>query len=296
MSMVIATLVFAACLFFFLALSGRRGAVDLSSRLGVGPGNGSYRGVRAEELQDPFARRVVRAVRNAFSGVLSGALPRSFDRSQEARLQRAGRPGGLSAGELSAIQIISGLLPAILLFFFLRSMLISLLVLLLGWGLPVYILNRNARRREREVEKNMPDILDLLTVSVEAGLGFDGAMAKVAEKSGSILAGEFNRLLKETRMGKSRRDALRDMALRVGSEDMTAFTGAIIQAEQMGISFSSVLRVQAEQLRKKRKQRAEEAAMKAPIKILLPMVIFIVPVIFIILLGPAVINIMRAFR
>jgi tight adherence protein C len=136
----------------------------------------------------------------------------------------------------------------------------------------------------------LPDILDLLSVSVEAGLGFDAALQKVVEKTKGPLTMEFEKTLQEINIGKSRREALRDMQARVNADDVTTFLGSIIQADQLGVSITNVLRIQSKQVRENRKMRAEEKAQKAPVKILIPLVLFIFPTIFIVLLGPAAIQ------
>jgi len=164
-----------------------------------------------------------------------------------------------------------------------------------GWFLPDFHINRKISRRKLDVEKSLPDTLDLLTVSVEAGLGFDGALVKVVEKTKGVLSEEFMIMLQEIKMGKPRTEALRDMSRRADVDDLSTFTGSVILADQLGISIGNILRLQSEQIRQKRRQRAEEMAMKAPIKMLIPMVLFIFPTIFIVLLGPAVIQIAKVF-
>jgi len=164
-----------------------------------------------------------------------------------------------------------------------------------GWLLPDVVLSSKVRQRKEQVEKSLPDVLDLITVCVEAGLGFDAAMVKVVEKSKGVLADELSLVLQEIRMGKPRREALREMADRIAVDDLSNFVGSVIMADQLGISIGNVLRTQSKEARQKRRQRVEEAAMKAPVKMLIPMVIFIFPAVFIVLLGPAAIQIMRAF-
>jgi len=151
------------------------------------------------------------------------------------------------------------------------------------------------RQRKEQVCKELPEILDLLTVCIEAGLGFDGALKKVVEKSKGVLADELYIVLQEISMGKPRKNALRDMADRLAVDDFSNFVGSIIMAEQLGISIGNVMRLQARDVRQKRRQRVEEQAMKAPVKMLVPMVFFVFPAIFIVLLGPAIIQIMRVF-
>jgi tight adherence protein C len=141
----------------------------------------------------------------------------------------------------------------------------------------------------------LPDNLDLLTVSVEAGLGFDQALLKLVEKTQGPLTDEFKRVLQEMRIGKTRRDALREMSVRAGVEDLQTFVVAIIQADQLGVGIGKVLRIQSQQLRERRRLKAEERAQKAPVKMLIPMVVFIFPCLFIILLGPGVLQLIDNF-
>jgi tight adherence protein C len=133
----------------------------------------------------------------------------------------------------------------------------------------------------------MPDALDLLTICVEAGLGFDSAMSKVVEEWENELSAAFGRVIQEIRLGKLRRDALKDMAERVGISEMTSFVAAVVQSEQLGVSMSRVLRIQADQMRMRRRQAAEEKARQAPVKMMIPLVFLIFPAILIVLLGPA---------
>ncbi|MCE1255426.1 MAG: type II secretion system F family protein, partial [Anaerolineae bacterium] len=133
----------------------------------------------------------------------------------------------------------------------------------------------------------MPDALDLLTICVEAGLGFDGAMQKVSEKWETELSFAFARVIREIQLGKLRREALRDMADRIGLAEMTSFVAAVIQSESLGVSLAKVLRIQSDQMRVKRRQLAEEEAHKAPIKMLIPMALLIFPSLMIVLLSPA---------
>jgi tight adherence protein C len=148
-------------------------------------------------------------------------------------------------------------------------------------------------RRQGGIVKALPDCLDLLTICVEAGLGFDAAMGKVYDKWDNDLSVAFGRVLQEIQLGKIRRDALRDMAKRMDVPDVTSFTAAIIQADQLGVSISKILRIQSDQMRVKRRQRAQEKAHQAPVKMLIPMVFLIFPSIWIVLLGPSIIILMH---
>jgi tight adherence protein C len=156
-----------------------------------------------------------------------------------------------------------------------------------GFYVPELLLSSRIKRRQDEIRKAMPDALDLLTICVEAGLGFDGAMAKVNEKWNNELGLTFGRVIREIQLGKTRREALRDMAERLGLSEMTSFVAAIIQSEQLGVSMAKVLHIQADQMRIRRRQLAEEKAHQAPIKMLFPMGLLIFPSIMIVLMGPA---------
>lgn len=160
---------------------------------------------------------------------------------------------------------------------------------------PSMTLNSKIRVRQKEILKSLPDVMDLLTVSVEAGLNFDAALSRVVEKMPGTLSREFETVLQEIKVGRSKKDALYDMADRLSVQDLRSFIAAVVQADQLGVSLGRVLRIQAEQIRLNRKQRIQEQAMKAPVKILIPMVIFIFPVIFIVLLGPVAINLIDMF-
>jgi tight adherence protein C len=162
----------------------------------------------------------------------------------------------------------------------------------IGYIAPEFWLGRKMRARSFGMVLQLPDALDLLTISVEAGLGFDAALAKVVEKMEGPLVDEFRQALAEVRMGRPRREALRDVATRADAQPITNFIGAIVQAEQLGVPIAKVLQIQSNQLRIERRQRAEEAAAKAPVKMLFPMVGCIFPTIFIVILGPAVVTVM----
>jgi tight adherence protein C len=165
-----------------------------------------------------------------------------------------------------------------------------------GFIAPDYVLGVRARRRRDAVRTQLPDALDLLAVSVEAGLGFDGAVTKLTEHMQGALVDEFAMMLNEIRIGESRQAALKKMAERVEAPELATFVRAVIQADQLGISLGRILRVQAADSRLRRQAAAEEKAMKAPIKMLFPTVLFIFPAMFIVLLGPAMLNIMKVLK
>jgi tight adherence protein C len=164
-----------------------------------------------------------------------------------------------------------------------------------GYFFPQLALKQTIDTRKANITKSLPDALDLLTICVEAGLGFDSAMSKITEKWDDELSNEFGRVLQEIRLGKVRREALRAMAERVDVADVTSFTASIIQADQLGVSIAKVLRIQSDQMRIKRRQRAEEKAHQAPIKMIFPMVFLTFPSIYIVLLGPAILIVKEMF-
>ena len=252
------------------------------------------------ELQQPFFDRVMRPTIQRLSRAgrrqEGGAIARI-----DAKLEKAGYPGGLRGADWVGVKILSliafailGLLLGLLLTS--GSIVLALLFALgggaLGYLAPEFWLGRKIRARSMQMVLQLPDALDLLTISVEAGLGFDAALAKVVEKMEGPLVDEFRQALAEVRMGRPRREALRDVAQRADAQPVTNFIGAIVQAEQLGVPIAKVLQIQSNQLRIERRQRAEEAAAKAPVKMLFPMVGCIFPTIFIVILGPAVITVM----
>jgi tight adherence protein C len=164
-----------------------------------------------------------------------------------------------------------------------------------GFIMPSFFVSSKARRRQNRVSADLPDALDLLAVSVEAGMGFDGAVSKLTEHMHGPLIDEFELALGEMRIGENRSDALKKMADRVAVPEMAAFVRSIVQADQLGISLGRILRVQAADARLKRQAAAEERAMKAPIKMLFPLVLFIFPAMFIVILGPAFLNLGQLF-
>ena len=165
----------------------------------------------------------------------------------------------------------------------------------IGFMLPGVVVSTRGRKRREAIRAQLPDALDLLAVSVEAGLGFDGAVAKMTEHMHGALAEEFSLTLGEMRIGESRHDALKKLAERAGAPEVASFTRAIIQADQLGISLGRILRLQAVDSRLKRQAIAEERAMKSPIKMLFPTVLFIFPAMFIVILGPAMLNLLKLF-
>ncbi len=255
------------------------------------------------ELQEPFYDRVVKPIIERTSRMAVRFAPNRSLQQTELKLSRAGNPNGWNAPDFWGVRglgaMIAGGLPFVL---FLsagmptvRLIGMTSLFMMLGFYMPNVWLDRKIRARQHNIQKSLPDALDMLTVSVEAGLGFDAALQRVADKWDNELTRAFDRVVHEMRIGRTRREALRDMAARIDVDDVTAFIAAVLQADQLGVSMAKVLRIQSEQMRIRRRQRAEEQAQKAPIKILFPMVFLIFPSLFIVLLGPAMLILKDSF-
>jgi tight adherence protein C len=252
------------------------------------------------ELQSPFLERTFRPLAARLSESMGRMASSSFQDKAEKRLALAGNPGNLRVADWLGIKAVAAVVGALLFFFLfgivgilglppVLRILMAGIGLLFGYTIPEFWLGGRVKKRQHAVLLQIPDALDLLTISVRAGLGFDAALAKVVEKLEGPLTDEFRRALAEVRVGRTRREALRDIVPRTEVAPLTNFIGAIIQAEQLGVSISKVLQVQSEQLRIERRQRAEEMAAKAPIKMLFPLVGCIFPSLFIVILGPAII-------
>ncbi|MEN6462250.1 MAG: type II secretion system F family protein [Syntrophomonas sp.] len=243
------------------------------------------------ELNRPFSERVFAPVIEFIEGLSKNFIPQEKKQVYAERLLMAGNPHNLTPERFIAIKYMV-LLAAILMGILSRNLVLGLFMVILAIYLPDFYIKTNQKKRQEEIIRSLPDILDLLNVSVEAGLGFDAALQKVVEKTNGPLTMEFEKTLQEINIGKPRREALRDMQIRVRVDDVTTFLGSVIQADQLGVSITNVLRIQSKQVRENRKMRAEEKAQKTPIKILIPLVLFIFPTIFIVLLGPAMIQLM----
>nr|HID12456.1 type II secretion system F family protein [Anaerolineae bacterium] len=253
------------------------------------------------ELAQPFTERVLLPLVRGLAQFVTRFTPQRSMEAIQHKLDLAGNPYGWGPREFLGIRLLSALLLGGLGFTVLllgknlslfRRVLLAGTAVVLGYYLPVLWLGMKIRKRQRAIIKALPDALDLLTICVEAGLGFDAAMAKVAEKWDNELSLAFMRVIHEIQLGRLRREALRDMSDRMEIPDVATFVAAIIQAEQLGVSIARVLRIQSDQMRVRRRQRAEELARVAQVKILPPVAFLILPSIFIVLLGPAVIRVM----
>lgn len=250
-----------------------------------------------------FADRFIMPLWKDFKRSFKRKMPGEKEAKIEKLLNQAGHPFGMTPVDYRMLQI------ALFVFFPIGSVLYSqllnvsfgagLLFFLIGFGiaafLPGFYLKQKIKTRNYLALRELPDVLDLLTVSLEAGLGFDGALSKLVSKKDGVLTGEFHRCLEEMRLGKTRRESLGKIRERLSVDEVNYFISAILQAEKLGIGMVQVLRVQSAEVRDRRKQRAEEAAMKAPVKMLFPLVLFIFPSLFIVLLGPAIIDFVQTF-
>ncbi|CAG0983204.1 hypothetical protein ARNL5_02643 [Anaerolineae bacterium] len=253
------------------------------------------------ELSLSFKERVLLPAFKGMANIATKFTPESQIEQTRHLLELAGRSQKTDPRTFFGTRImLTGLMGfgGFILFFFIAKQApmnaigLTALMAFLGFYLPTSQLKSQIRKRQDIIVKALPDALDLLTICVEAGLGFDQAMGKVYEKWDNDLAVAFGRVIQEIALGKMRREALRDMARSMEVPDVTSFTAAIIQADQLGVSMAKILRIQSDQMRVKRRQRAQEKAHQAPVKMMIPMVFLIFPSIWIVLLGPSLIILM----
>jgi len=256
--------------------------------------------LKKQELERSFAQRIVQP---ALEGI--GALGRRFT-SEEMRekltqhLVLAGSPRGWNADRIIAVKLIVGIvIPAVYLTTLVTGgdvKLIGLvgvgLVAYVGWLGPVSLLTARASRRKEDIRRELPDTIDLLTISVEAGLGFDAAVGQCIRNMTGTFSDELARTMQEMQLGVSRSQAFRNLDVRTEVDELKSFILAMIQADQFGISVARVLRAQTKQLRVRRRQRAEEKAMKLPVKVIFPLILCVMPSLFIVIIGPGVIRMM----
>jgi tight adherence protein C len=293
--------VFTAAIALFLwigngVVRAQKAAID---RLGVYGKTGS---IREETLTRPLAERAIAPVVLGLGKVLNRFTPIGYLNKLQHKLMLAGTPANLDAPSLVVIKVFTTLVGIVLAFFAQRvagsgfqRLVLILFPIVLGFFGPDAWLSRKVEERRSSMQRSLPDVLDLLVISVEAGLGFDSALARVVSTVPGPLTEEFFRMLQETRVGVSRRDAMRHLMERSDLDELRSFLLAMMQAEAFGVAIARVLRVQADEMRVKRRQRAQEKAFAAPVKIVFPLVFCIFPALFIVLLGPAAIQISGAF-
>ena len=255
------------------------------------------------ELALPFAERFLRPILDRMGNFMTSRTPANRTEALQDKINLAGRPFNLTPGGLLALQLVS--LLVLTAFGFGISTLMGMTGSMmfagpagggvLGYLIPSIWLSRKVKARQKEIRVALPNALDLLTISVEAGLGFDAAITRVTEKYHNALALEFTQVLNEARLGRPRLEALEDMARRNNVDELSNFIQAIVQSDQLGVGIAQVLRIQSEEMRRRRRQRAEEMGAKAALKMLFPMVGCIFPALFIVLLGPAGIQVYKQF-
>lgn len=287
----------AAVILISVGLRNRQEETPFEERLNEYIGRGEEVTLEEIELSQPVTERILIPVAEQIGALTERFTPQNAIEQTEKKLKLAGNPPGLDPTIFWAARFIAaaGIAGLLLLVFSLGSMdwtwgrklMMVAVFSLIGFFVPQLLLQSKISARQDEIRKAMPDALDLLTICVQAGLGFDAAMSKVADKWDDELADEFEQVLREVQLGSIRRVALRNMADRIGISEMTSFVAAIIQSEQLGVSMSKVLTIQSDQMRVRRRQIAEEKAQQAPVKMLFPMALLIFPSLLIILLGPA---------
>ncbi|MCH8990244.1 MAG: type II secretion system F family protein [Acidobacteria bacterium] len=257
---------------------------------------------RDEVLSTGISERAIAPVIEGLGKFALRFTPQGWVNKAQKKLVYAGMADRMDGNTWAAFRIMA-LIGVLVMFFVVQSAFgtpiqkLMLFGVLMGIGFvgPEAILNRRIDERRKEMEKSLPDLIDLLVISVEAGLGFEAAMGRVTQAVPGELSREFTRTLQETRVGVSRHKALRALAERTDVDDLNAFVLALIQADQFGVSIARMLRVQADEMRVRRRQRAQEKAFAAPVKLVFPLVLCIFPSMFVVLLGPAAINIATVF-
>jgi tight adherence protein C len=259
--------------------------------------------VRHQQLAVPALQRVILPKLSGLSRRITSFSPPAVVRRLEQELVYAGSPTGWDGQRLLALKwLTAAVLPILVVTLFSLSGLqvttaifLGLLSVVIGYYLPEWILRSRSARRQEEIRRTLPDALDLLSITVQAGLGFDAAVEKVSTEMRGPLGDELYRVVQEVRLGKSRGEALRDLANRTTVQELKAFVMAMVQAEIFGISISKVLELQAEEMRVRRRQRAEEKAQKLPVKIVFPLILCIFPALMVVLVGPAAISLYQNF-
>jgi tight adherence protein C len=251
------------------------------------------------ELQVPFGERVIRPLLVRLGRLLARATPEQTRQELQRKLNLAGRPYGLEATEFTVVRYALTVLLPLIAFPLsagfgnpLTTVIFVAVGAAIGFFFPVLWLRQLVNQRRQEIEYALPNAIDLLSVSVEAGLSFESALANVAEKIEGPLGAEFRQALSEMRLGRPRMEALDDMGRRVAVEELHNFVQSIIQSAQLGTPISQILSVQSEEIRRRRRQRAQELGARAPLKMLIPMVTCIFPTLWVMLLGPAILLVM----
>ncbi len=248
-------------------------------------------------MRKSFSERIVKPSYERLLQSISNSTPKGLQEKYENTIIMAGSPKNVNFARTVALQIMFSLLLALFLYTVSANgestnYLLIMIGAAIGFILPYRMIKIKADQRKEEITRALPDVLDLLYVSVEAGLSFDMALKKTIDKITGPLSDEFNKALEEIRLGRNRQEALRAIVKRTGVDDLSTFITSVIQTEQLGSDIANMLQIQSTTMRQKRRQRAEEAARKLPVIMLFPLVFFIFPTLFIVVLGPAIIRIM----
>jgi tight adherence protein C len=302
-TMLLALIVAVGVLMIFIGLArtpSTNTAQIVQQRLSVYGGEQQKLTVEEIELQRPFSERVLRPAIEKLGSLMSRSTPQKARQDLLNRLELAGRPGNLTPEDFVAVRLVAAAIMAAL--GFVLGLLLANPVYLvislsagaiLGYYLPVIWLKQKVDGRRAEIQKALPDALDLLVICVDAGLGFDAALARVTDKYRNALSDLLAKALREVSLGRPRLEALDEMGRNSGVEDLHNFIQAVIQSEQFGTGIGKILRIQADEMRRKRRQRAQEKGAQATLKMMLPMVGCIFPTLWIVLLGPAVLILMQ---
>jgi tight adherence protein C len=300
---VLAVVVVGAVILVLVGLRAPQGDDPLQARLAEFASRGESASLEEIELSQPLTERIIYPIAHKLGEFALKFTPQNAIQQTAKKLERAGNPGNIDPTMFFALRFLGLGLGAIFLvldgmvssgFFNNKGLWFAIPASALGFYLPDLLLKSRIDRRAKLVRKAMPDALDLLTICVEAGLGFDASMAKIYEKWPNDLGLAFGRVVREIQLGKLRREALRDMADRLSIAEMTSFVAAVIQSEQLGVSMAQVLRIQSDQMRVKRRQMAEEEAHKAPVKMLIPMAFLIFPSLCIVIMVPAALKLVNS--
>jgi len=301
-TMILAIAVAVGVLMIFIGLArtpSSNTAINVQQRLAAYGGDKPLT-VEEIELQRPFSERVLRPSIERLGSMLSRSTPQKARQDLLNRLELAGRPGNLTPEDFAAVRLVAaavlgavGLLLGLLIGGGLYLVIALVVGVILGYYLPVVWLKQKVDARKTEIQKGLPDALDLLVICVDAGLGFDAALARVTDKYKNALSDLLTKALREVSLGRPRLEALDEMGRNSGVEDLHNFIQAVIQSEQFGTGIGKILRIQADEMRRKRRQRAQERGAQATLKMMLPMVGCIFPTLWIVLLGPAVLILMR---
>jgi len=294
---IVVMILFGSVILVIVGIRSPEGVDPLEDRLAEYAARGETVSLEEIELSQPFSQRIIVPIAKRMGEFVMRFTPQNAITSMSKKMEMAGNPGNMDPALMFALRFLGipfGAIFIVLDYFappgsFVdgKGLFFAIPAALIGFYLPDLLLQSRIDRRQKDIRRAMPDGLDLLTICVEAGLGFDAAMSKLYEKWDNEMGRAFGRVVREIQLGKLRREALRDMADRLGVSEMSSFVAAVIQSEQLGVSMAHVLRIQADQMRIRRRQMAEEEAHKAPIKMLLPMALFIFPALCIVLMTPA---------